>query len=465
MLSSSSGSFRDPSGFIFHYKGELYRQVNTIYKGDYELLSRSGLYQELIDNNLLIKHVEVSKTYKGPKTKDCFRIIKPELVDFVSYPYEWSFSMLKDAALLTLKIQKLALARDLSLKDANAYNIQFHKGMPILIDTLSFEKYNPGEPWMAYKQFCQHFLAPLSLMAYGDVRMGLALREYIDGIPLDLATRLLPRKTKLKLGLFLHVHTHAKAQTKHQSSGETAKSQKISKQALLGIINSLERSVKNLSWEPKNTQWGEYYSFTNYQKQAFKRKNEMVEKYVKSVRPKTVWDLGANTGVFSKIAARTAKSVVAFDIDPAAVEKNYQDIKKKETTNLLPLVQDLTNPSPGLGWAGSERDSLATRGPVDLVMALALIHHLRIGNNVPLDMIAKFFASLGDSLVIEFVPKADSQVQKLLASREDIFADYDQAGFEKAFNNYYRIVRHEPIKGTKRTLYLMRTKNGKKTGK
>lgn len=462
MSSVSSGSFRDPSGFIFYYKDEVYRQVNTSYKGKYESLFRSGLYDELTSGNLLIKHSELGAGYKGPKTKGCFKIIKPEPVPFISYPYEWSFGMFKDAALLTLKIQKHALARDLSLKDASAYNIQFLKGKPILIDTLSFEKYTPGEPWVAYRQFCQHFLAPLSLMSYVDVRLNLLLREYVDGIPLDLASKLLPTKSKLKLGLLLHLHTHAKAQAKHESSGEAAKGQKISKQALLGILDSLEKAIKNLHWEPKGTQWGEYYSFTNYKNTAFRRKNKLVETFVKSIKPKTVWDLGANTGVFSNIAAKNAKNVVAFDIDPAAVEKNYQDVKKHQTPNVLPLVQDLTNPSPGIGWAGDERDSLDSRGPADLVMALALIHHLRIGNNVPLKMIARFFSKLGPCLIIEYVPKADSQVQKLLASREDIFADYTESEFEAAFKLYYRIVKREPIKGTKRTLYLMKVKNGNK---
>jgi hypothetical protein len=169
MSYTSSGSFRDPSGFIFHHKGELYRQINISYKGNYELLFRTGLYDELTENGFLVKHSEVSKSYKGPKTKASFKIIKPEKINFISYPYEWPFSMLKDAALLTLDIKKRALARDLSLKDASAYNIQFYRGKPILIDTLSFEKYTPGEPWVAYKQFCQHFLAPLSLMAYSDI--------------------------------------------------------------------------------------------------------------------------------------------------------------------------------------------------------------------------------------------------------------------------------------------------------
>lgn len=458
MSYKAPGSFRDPSGFIFYYKNSLYRQINKAYKGEYELMFRSGLYQELTDAGLLISHRETGKSYRGPKAKNCFTIIKPDLVKFISFPYEWSFSMLKDAALLTLDIQKRALARDLSLKDASAFNVQFKDGKPVLIDTLSFERYTPGEPWVAYRQFCQHFLAPLSLMAHSDVRMGLLLREYIDGIPLDLAAKLLPKKSRLKLGLLLHIYAHARAQTKHQESGSEAKNQKISKQSLSGIIESLEKSIKKLQWEPTDTQWGEYYSFTNYQKAAFKRKNEVVEKYIKIIKPKTVWDLGANTGVFSKIAARNAKSVVAFDIDPAAVEKNYIELKRNKVTNILPLVQDLTNPSPGLGWAGAERDSLETRGPADLVMALALIHHLRIGNNVPLSMVAEFFANLGSSLIIEFVPKTDSQVQKLLASRKDVFDDYDQATFEKIFKGYFKITRHEPIKGTKRTLYLMRKK-------
>ncbi len=455
-----SGSFRDPSGFVFSYRKEIYRQVNKAYKGTYESLLRSGLYEDLSTNGLLVAHDEIAK-FKGPTTKDAYKIIKPQQIPFISYPYEWSFSMLKDAALLTLEVQKRALARDHILKDASSYNVQFLGSKPIFIDTLSFEKYNASEPWIAYRQFCQHFLAPLALMAYCDVRSNKLLIANIDGIPLDMAKSLLPKRTQLKMGLLFHIHTHAKAQAKHGASGVGAKQQRISKRALVGIIDSLEQTIRGLKWNPAGTEWGEYYTFTNYQKAAFKRKMDYLESYIKATKPKTVWDLGANTGVFSRIAAKRSDSVIAFDIDPAAVEKHYLKLKDSNDIKITPLVQDLTNPSSSIGWAGVERLSLADRGPADVVMALALVHHLRIGNNVPLISIADYLSKLGDKLIIEYVPKNDSQVRKLLASRKDIFGDYTQAEFELAFKQHYRITKRSPIKGTKRTLYLMKAKHGK----
>ena len=156
-------------------------------------------------------------------------------------------------------------------------------------------------------------------------------------------------------------------------------------------------------------------------------------------KPKTVWDLGANTGIFSRVAARTGAYVISSDIDPAAVEVNYRQVKENNEQNMLPLVLDLTNPSPAIGWNNRERDSFLQRGPVDAVLALALVHHLAIANNVPLDRVAEFFATCGEWLIVEFVPKSDSQVQKLLRSRVDIFSEYTRSDFEKAFSQWYTI--------------------------
>ena len=219
-----SSSFRDPSGFLFTKDGKIYRQINKTYKENYDLLVGSSLLKKLTDNGFLIPHKEVGMNLA--QTEQSYKIIQPEKIPFISYPYEWSFSMLKDAALLTLNIQKTALDHDMSLRDATAYNIQFIHGKPILIDTLSFEKFNE-KPWVAYKQFCQHFLAPLALMSYVDVELGKLLREYIDGIPLNLATKFLPFKTKIKPGLLIHLHLHASSQQKHANKGEKMRNKKM----------------------------------------------------------------------------------------------------------------------------------------------------------------------------------------------------------------------------------------------
>jgi len=415
----------------------------------------SGLYEKLVRAGLLIPHVEVDQ---APAQSDAaFKIIQPEKVPFISYPYEWSFGQLKSAALATLSIQKRALKAELSLKDASAYNIQFMRGKATLIDTLSFELYNEGQPWVAYRQFCQHFLAPLALMALKDVRLNQLLRVYIDGIPLDLASALLPSKTRFNFGLLTHIHLHASAQKRY--AGEDIKARgdmpPMNRQAMIGLIESLEATVTKLEWTPHGTEWGNYYDMTNYSSSAFEHKKQLVRDWTQHLRPGLVWDLGANTGVFSRVAGEAGAYVVSFDIDPAAVEQNYQQVKDDRTENLLPLLLDLTNPSPSLGWANRERESFGARGPADLVLALALIHHLAISNNVPLPQLADFFAEAGKGLVIEFVPKSDSQVQKLFASRNDIFPDYTREGFEGAFQKRFHIRESVEIHETERMLYLM----------
>jgi hypothetical protein len=450
-------SFRDPSGFLFHSDGMLYRQVNLHYRPEYDLLFSSGLYDELTGKGMLVHHEEVDQKPLEPPL--AYKVIRPEVIEFISYPYEWSFSQLKDAAMRTLAIQTRALRKGMSLKDASAYNIQFQRGSATLIDTLSFESYQEGQPWVAYKQFCQHFLAPLALMAYRDVRLSQLLRVYLDGIPLDLASCLLPARTRLNFGLSTHLHLHASFQRKYSSTRVDSKKQtaRMTRASLEGLIESLKAVVRGLKWNPAGTEWGSYYdeSAGHYSEKALSHKLEIVEKFIEKIEPRTAWDLGANTGMFSRASSRHGIPTVAFDIDPAAVERNYLVCKENRETNLLPLVLDLTNPSPAIGWDHCERMSLLERGPADMVLALALVHHLAIANNVPLRRLAEFFHQAGRWLVIEFVPKEDSQVQVLLASRKDIFPDYTKQGFEVAFMEYFDIHEVVPIRETGRVVYLM----------
>jgi hypothetical protein len=452
---SLGASFRDPSGFLFTREGVLYRQVNQVYADDYMRLMESGLYAKLVKAGLLVPHTE-SDTQPADE-KRSFKVLCPERVPFISYPYEWSFGQLKDAALATLSIQKRALKSGMSLKDASVYNIQFHKGKPMLIDTLSFESYEEGEPWVAYRQFCQHFLAPLALMAYRDVRLNQLLRVYIDGVPLDLASQLLPGRTRLNLGLSTHIHLHAIAQKRYEDVlvTEARGGRKMSKDALLGLIESLLDTVRKLEWKPVGTEWADYYSANNYTDFAFEHKKVLVGDWLLKIAPKILWDLGSNSGIFSRIAVESGAYVISSDIDPGAVEMNYRQVKERNEQNLLPLVLDLTNPSPSIGWQNRERDSFLQRGPVDAVLALALVHHLAITNNVPMELLAEFFAGCGEWLIIEFVPKSDSQVKKLLRNREDIFSEYTRTGFESAFTQWYTIQESSAVRDSERWLYLM----------
>ena len=455
-----SASFRDPAGFLFRRDGRLYRQVNQAARADYDRLMTSGLYQRLVKEKLLIPHQEVDVLPANASL--CYKILEPQPVPFISYPYEWGFSQYQDAALATLRIQKIALEFNLSLKDASAYNIQFFHGQPVLIDTLSFEQYAEGKPWVAYRQFCQHFLAPLSLMADKDVRLGQLMRIYIDGIPLDLASRLLPARTRWVGPLLLHIHFHAASQKKYSASSAPSSprvSQTFSRNSMIGLVESLESGIHHLMKKFSQTEWGDYYDHTNYSDEGMLHKAALVVEFLEQIQPASLWDLGANTGHFSRLASQRGIQTVAFDIDPQAVEKGYLTTRSSHDENLLNLLLDLTNPSPALGWNNQERQSLQARSPVDAAMALALVHHLAISNNVPLGMLAEFFAGLGRWLIIEFVPKVDSQVQRLLSTRQDIFPDYTPEGFEAAFSSRFTIQRREPIHGSERTLYLMERKS------
>lgn len=452
-----AASFRDPSGYVFFEDGVLLRSVAPSYLPHLRHLASTRLYETLIGEKLLVEHEELEPIPPSAAARGAAAVLKPERVEFISYPYEWCFGQLKDAALATLRIQRLALDKGMWLKDASAYNIQFHKGHPVLIDTLSFEIYEEGAPWPAYRQFCEHFLAPLVLMSSVDIRLARLLRDYIDGIPLDLAAHLVPGMTKFNPGLAIHLHAHAKAQATHANSGKsTATAGKVSKNGMIGIIDSLKGVIEKLEWKPEGTVWGDYYSETNYSDAAFKEKRRLVGEFLDAIapRPFSVWDLGGNTGEFSSLAGEREILALSWDIDPAAVEKNYRT--RRNDPYMLPLLQDLTNPSPGIGWAGKERESLTQRGPAGAMMALALVHHLAIGNNVPLGEVSAYFAEIAPWAIVEFVPKADSQVQRLLATRKDIYDGYTPEGFEAAFANQWETVRKALISGSERSLYLFR---------
>jgi hypothetical protein len=448
-----ASSYRDPSGFVFEKDGEVFRQINKTYQEDYALLVNSGLYKALVRKGLLIPHKEIGG-----------RVIKPIQIPFISYPYEWCFSQLKDAALLTLEIQKISLEHGMSLKDATSFNIQFYKGKPTFIDTLSFEKYKKGVPWVAYRQFCEQFLAPLALMVYKDARLSQMLIPGVGSIPLDLTAKLLPFAAKLNPTLLLHIFAQAKSQKirNNLSLKNNSKTVGMSLNAMRELINNLESAIKNLKLPRENTVWSSYYSeedkINNYSSRAMKSKKDLVKKYLKQVKPKLVWDAGANDGTFSQISAGIGAFTLSFDNDYAVVESNYLRVKKNKETKILPLFIDLVKPSPGIGWNLEERSSFFDRSIPDVILALALIHHLAIANNLPLVMLANFFAEHTRNLIIEFVPKEDSQVKLLLTLREDIFPYYDQDNFELEFSKYFFIKEKAKIAGSNRVIYLMKSK-------
>ena len=450
-------SFRDPSAFVFWRDGQPYRQIDASFATDWDAFEASPLKRRLFEQRRLIRY-EPADLDLAP-LPGAHAVIRPEPVEFLSYPYEWTFGELREAALLTLDIQLQAMADGWTLKDASAYNIQFHEARPIHIDSASFERLEEGSPWIAYRQFCEQFLAPLALGARRDIRLVDLLRLGPDGIPLDLASRLLPRRTWLDFGLVSHLHLHARAQTRHardDDEGAAARRTRLSRARLEGLIQNLHSTVARLDWDPRGTEWADYAENTSYGETAAADKDRVVDAWLREVPGARVWDLGANTGRFSKIAADAGKRVVALDIDPAAAERHFRAIREVGRTDILPLVVDIADPSPAIGWAGRERRSLLDRANADAILALALVHHLAISRNVPLPMVIDLFADLAAWAIVEFVPKEDPMVRRLLATRRDVFPRYDLASFRDAAATRYEIVQEAPLADSARVLFLLR---------
>jgi hypothetical protein len=449
---------------VYRRDGVVYRQIAPSFAEDWDAFLASGLYDRLVASGDVIAHedVDVGLALEPP----AYRVIRPEPLDLVTYPYEWSFSQLKDAALLTLRLQTAASEAGLTLRDASAYNVQFQRGRPLLIDSLSFERSVPGRPWLPYRQFCEHFLAPLALMARVDIRLGSLLRDHLDGVSLDLAARLLPGKKRISMGLGPHVHLHARAQrTRTDEAGAAeAGSQRregsMSASKVATLLESLRTTIEGLRWEPSGTVWADYADNTSYDAAATAAKSAAVGAALRAAGGAVAWDLGANTGRYSRLAAAEGYRVVAMDIDEGAVERAYLAIRADGRTDITPLLADLTDPGPGLGWGNAERTSLLDRIDADVILALALVHHLAIGSNVPLPMVADLFARLSPHAVVEWVPKEDAMVKRLLASREDVFDDYTEVGFEAAFAAHFDLVTRTPIEGSVRTLYHFRRREG-----
>jgi len=452
-----ASSFRDPSGNIFVEDGKIARVVNPVYFDQYHSLTNSGFYKKLFDNGLLIPHIE--------KEANSSQItIQPENIPFFSYPYEWSFGQYKHAALHTLKLQKYCLQNGYTLKDATAFNVTFHKGAPIFVDSLSFDVYNEGEPWRAYKQFVMHFLAPLALAKYYGNDMLKTLSQYIDGMPLQKVAKLLPFSTRFSPVLYTNIHLAAKYDSKYSGDNNgSGKQVTISKNSQIKILDSLYNYIKDLTLNEK-TEWKDYYSITNYDAEAFEYKKQLVSKWQATINAKKIVDLGGNDGTFSRVLKDSADELLVTDIDPNAVNQNYSQVLQNKEKNILPLVSDLLNPSPGIGFNNKERLPLQQRiqeGNFDLSLALALIHHISLTGNVPFEMSAQLFASLTPYLIIEFPDREDSWVSFLLQSKREFaghFDYYNKAGFEKAYNEIFDVIDHQDIPNTHRTMYLLKRK-------
>ena len=456
-----SGSFRDPSGLVFSKNGNIYRSIFNPGVKDFEAARSEGIYDKLIKAGFLISHDEVEKTDFFPEgTIYC---LSHPLLPMISYPWEWCFSMLKRAALIHLEIMEILLPQNFWLRDSSAFNVQHDGNQLRFIDTLSIGLRIPESPWVAYGQFCSHFLAPLAMAAYCDIRTLSMWRNYIDGYPLDLALKMLPFWKKYSPGLFMHLTMHAKAQVmadrkENVGKGSAPKSVKVSDRGLLGVIQSLRRTIEGINWKRHSEIWEEYGEIRNYNAEDVSEKVDFVKKVVHEINPGIVWDLGANTGEFSIIAASQGAFVVSIDSDPACTENLYQRIQQmEEPKRILPLTMDISNPSPGLGWNSRERLSLNERGPVDLTMALALIHHLVFSCNIPIPLIARWLAELSTNLLVEFVPPSDPMVQKLSINRRNEHLPYSFGVFRSSFNHFFSFEEKVTLQNG-RLMYLCKRK-------
>jgi hypothetical protein len=449
-------SYRDPSGFIFEKNGVLLRQVNIFYKEHFDHFIKSGCYDQLVKKGLLIPHENLQENLTG--NSEYYTTLKPERIEFISYPYEWSFDMLKDAAILTLQLVKEALQFEMVLKDATPYNIQWHKGKFIFIDTLSFEKYEQT-PWIAYRQFCESFLGLLLIMHYSKKQLTELQISWPNGIPLDIIQSLLPKRSRFSLYTYLHIHLHAKYSLKRSEKPEKRKS--FSKQKLLNLISSLEVLINKLKTPNQKSTWSEYYEEASQRNDYLEQKKKIIAGWVNEMNGiKTAIDLGANEGEFSKLLAEKNIYTIAADFDPYCINELYRQIKNTGEKNIQPIVLDLSIPSPAIGVHNKERNSFIDRTNVELVLALALIHHLVISKNIPFEMIAETLQEIGQNLILEFIPKEDEKIKLMLSRKKDMYTNYDEVNFVKEFEKYYTVIDKKTIPGTGRILYLMQKHEG-----
>ncbi len=452
-----ASSFRDPSGYIFEEEGIVRRCILPIYFKQYNELKDKGFYTKLFKSGLLIPHKEVSEDLNKI-------IIEPDQIPFITYPYEWSFNQYKEAALLTLKLQKFCLDHNFSLKDASAFNVAFHKGKAIFIDTLSFDFYEENKPWRAYKQFISHFFGPLVLSSYHGAAILKLISNFMDGLPLGMISSMLPIKTRFSPTLYSNIHLLAKFEDKHNEEYHP-KSRKtsLSKKAQLNIIKILYDYIKGLSLK-QHSEWGNYYDKINYSDKAFRAKLNTIQNFTNLSNAKTLIDIGGNNGFFVRKLNSNFKLVLVCDIDNNAVDDNYEKTKNNKESHILPFVLDVSNPSAGIGFNNKERLSFLKRVKAfapDVTLALALIHHMTLSHNITFDMSAKFFAIFSKYLIIEFPKRTDSWVERLLSAKgqfREHFDFYALDNFEMAFTNFFEVLEKQNLPDSHRVLYFLKRK-------
>jgi SAM-dependent methyltransferase len=418
---------------------------------DWERLRGSSLAGRLGDSIVATEQI-------GASLDGYAAVLRHERIPFVSYPYEWSFSMLRDAAVLQLDLLLEALGEELTLKDASSYNVQWRGAQPVFVDVGSFEALREGEPWAGYRQFCSLFLYPLLVQAWRGIPFQPLLRGSLEGISPADARALLHGRDTLRRGALTHVVLHARLDRRYGGRERDVRGELRSAGFHKGLIEAnvrgLRRLVSRLRWEPEQSPWLEYGATTSYSEADAERKARFVSEVAAARRRRLVWDLGANDGRFTRLAAAHADYAVALDADAGVVERLYRELRAEGSRTILPLVANLADPPPALGWRTRERRPLWERGRPDLVLCLALVHHLAISANIPLDQIVDWLASLGGELVVELPTRDDPMVQRLLAAkREGLHADYHRSSFERLLGEAFSVERVEGLAGGTRQLY------------
>jgi SAM-dependent methyltransferase len=457
------GSFRDPDSRIFTSDGRVLRLLSATGLEDWRALAGSPLFAELEREGKLVGTREADGVAEVPDALhgEVAAVLEHDVVPVVSYPYEWTFGMLRDAALLQLELVRRSIEAGLILKDSSPYNVQFRGARPVFVDVGSFERLREGEPWAGYRQFCMLFLYPLLLQAWKDVPFQPWLRGRIDGISPQECRNLLSVRDRFRRGSLTHVFLHARLERRYENrdvdvKGELKKAG-FRKELIVANVKGLERLVSRIEWRPAGSAWSGYGPTTTYSDEDAERKASFVAEAVAAERPRVVWDLGCNEGRHARIAAETADRVVAIDADALVVDRLYEALKREGETKILPLSMNLADPSPGLGWRGLERRPLAARGTPDLALCLALVHHLSIGGNVPIAEVVDWLRSLDAALVVEFPTPEDPMVRRLLArKRPGDHPDYRRDWFERCLAERFELLRTEELASGQRVLYLVR---------
>ena len=454
-----SGSFRDRSARVFYCDGLIYRAIDASALEEWVWVSSRPFFKEAMNAQRIIPTTLVTTEKSLLRDSGYIATLQHKRVPLITWPYEWCFSMLRDAALLQLQLMEGSLQDDCILKDASPYNFQFQGTQPVFIDTPSIVRLNPGTPWEGYRQFCQMFLYPLMLQAWKGVHFQPWLRGSLEGILPEQFARMLSWLDLFRSGAITHVWLHARLQAVAETPVSTASSLQahgFNKQMIQNNIARLTRLVTHLQWKAARSVWSDYDNVEGPVSRDGHQKEQFVNRVCASGHWKTVWDLGCNQGRYARIAAKHAEVVVAMDADHLTIDRLYRALREEKNHIIVPLVTDLSDPSPGLGWRGQERSPLQHRSRPDLVLCLALIHHLVIGRNLLLSDVVCWLASLQATVVIEFIDRGDEQVQRLLRNRTDVFIDYSREEFLRLIEKHFVVQEQFGLPSGTRTLFRLR---------